>query len=460
MKKNVLILETNQKMSKEEKRKFAFWRNWNFVFMLLAYTMFYFVKYAYKKEYGDNASISASDFGTMAMVFNISYGVSKFLSGNIADRSNARYFMCIGLFMTSIINLFSGAYDNIIFITIMLAFVAWFQGFGYPPISRMFAAWFTKKERGTRMGVWSISHNIGGGLAPFLVIPIAFIPNDAIGHMFVPSIIGIVGAVICFFALKEKPSVVNLPRVEKYLDVQIEDVDIKDQGVKSSFKNNVMTVIKNKWLWVFVGGYLAMMVFRLGVGDFMFKYIKDHHHLGDKKTSGSAGKVAFMLFEFIGIPASIFAGWFTDIMVRKGRGRFGVLLGATLVSLVGLGILWGAPIGNKAVIFTGIIITSFSVWMVISMGGPIVMDLSPKRAVATSVGFKGITTYVGASIIGDKISGVIISSHGWNAYFGFILAIGILGGFAFLALRIWKPQPKEDGKYKEEYDELKEQETN
>lgn len=43
------------------------------------------------------------------------------------------------------------------------------QGMGAPPCSIVMTKWFSKKERGTKTGLWNISHNVGGMLVPPLV---------------------------------------------------------------------------------------------------------------------------------------------------------------------------------------------------------------------------------------------------------------------------------------------------
>ncbi len=74
--------------------------------------------------------LSRSDIGLLATLFYITYGVSKFVSGIVSDRSNARYFMGIGLIATGIINILFG------FSTSLWAFaVLWvlnaFSGLGF-----------------------------------------------------------------------------------------------------------------------------------------------------------------------------------------------------------------------------------------------------------------------------------------------------------------------------------------
>src|SRR5690606_29634635 len=47
-----------------------------------------------------------SELGLLSSIMSIMYGASKFLSGMIADRSNPRFFMSIGLIATGVATLF------------------------------------------------------------------------------------------------------------------------------------------------------------------------------------------------------------------------------------------------------------------------------------------------------------------------------------------------------------------
>ncbi len=48
--------------------------------------------------------MTRTDIGPLATLFYITYGLSKFFSGIVSDRSNARYFMGVGLIATGVVN--------------------------------------------------------------------------------------------------------------------------------------------------------------------------------------------------------------------------------------------------------------------------------------------------------------------------------------------------------------------
>ena len=40
----------------------------------------------------------------------------------------------------------------------------WVQGMGWPPCGRTMVHWFSISERGTKMSIWNVAHNVGGRL--------------------------------------------------------------------------------------------------------------------------------------------------------------------------------------------------------------------------------------------------------------------------------------------------------
>lgn len=98
--------------------------------------------------------------GELGMVFSavsLSYGISKFVMGNVSDRSNAKYFLPLGLILSAITMAFMGlspwATSSIAIMYVLLFINGWFQGMGWPPSGRVMVHWFSLRERGTKMGI-------------------------------------------------------------------------------------------------------------------------------------------------------------------------------------------------------------------------------------------------------------------------------------------------------------------
>ena len=88
--------------------------------------------------------------------------------GNVSDRSIARVFMALGLSCSALIMIFMGtvpyATSSVTIMFVLLLVNGWFQGMGWPPSGRVMVHWFSSNERGTKMAIWNVAHNIGGGM--------------------------------------------------------------------------------------------------------------------------------------------------------------------------------------------------------------------------------------------------------------------------------------------------------
>ena len=76
-----------------------------------------------------------TDIGLLATLFYITYGLSKFFSGIVSDRSNARYFMGLGLIATGVVNMCSATAPITIGITAPPTLCAVFHNAHQPPRS-------------------------------------------------------------------------------------------------------------------------------------------------------------------------------------------------------------------------------------------------------------------------------------------------------------------------------------
>ena len=93
------------------KKNYRYWRLRTFYSMYIGYALYYFTRSrfvyampAMQIELG----MSKVQLGMLCSILSLAYGVSKFLSGILGDKSNPRYFMSIGLILTGVFNLLFG----------------------------------------------------------------------------------------------------------------------------------------------------------------------------------------------------------------------------------------------------------------------------------------------------------------------------------------------------------------
>lgn len=146
--------------------RYRYWRRHILLTIWLGYALFYFTRKSFNAAVPEilaNGVLSRSDIGLLATLFYITYGVSKFVSGIVSDRSNARYFMGIGLIATGIINILFGFSTSLWAFAVLWVLNAFFQGWGSPVCARLLTAWYSRTERGGWWALWNTAHNVGGG---------------------------------------------------------------------------------------------------------------------------------------------------------------------------------------------------------------------------------------------------------------------------------------------------------
>ena len=148
-------------------KKYLYWRVRILYSMYFGYVVYYFTRKSLifaQPLLMQQMHISKASLGLLGSSFYLTYGVIKFLSGVISDKSNPRYFMAFGLIMTGILNLLFG-------FTSSMRYLHWFdlkwvfQGWGWPPCARLLTHWYAKSERRR----WNMEDLIrGGALIPII----------------------------------------------------------------------------------------------------------------------------------------------------------------------------------------------------------------------------------------------------------------------------------------------------
>ncbi len=120
--------------------------------MYLGYAVFYFTRKSFNFAMPDmlaSGMLNKADIGMLWTLFYITYGCSKFFSGIISDRANPRYFMGLGLMATGVINILFGLSSSLWLFTALWVANAFFQGWGWPPCSKLLTSWYSRSERGS-----------------------------------------------------------------------------------------------------------------------------------------------------------------------------------------------------------------------------------------------------------------------------------------------------------------------
>ena len=403
------------------KKEYQYWRIRIFYSMFIGYAFYYLTRKSFTFAMPgliQDLNLTKGDLGFLGSMLYITYGISKFASGILSDRSNARYFMAFGLLMTGVCNIFFGLSSSILFLALFWGLNGWFQGFGWPPCARFLTHWYSQNERGSWWSSWNVSHNVGAFAIPW-IIGACLAYFDWRAAMYVPGVLCILGGLFLLNRLRDTPQSLGLPPIEVFRNdfggVTKEDLD----GVQPSTREILVEhILKNKYIWMLSFAYFFVYVVRTGVNDWTALFL--HENKGYSRL-GANGIVS--LFEAGGFCGSLCAGWVSDKVFSAKRGPVNVLFAVGMLFSVLL--FWFVPEGYPWIDSASMFCIGFTVFGPQMLIGVAAAEMSHKKAAATSTGFAGCFAYMGAACAGYPL-GKIAQNYGWEGFFwSMIICCGI-----------------------------------
>lgn len=401
-----------------------------FVGIFFGYAGFYLVRLNFNlaMPYLVEQGYSRGALGFALSGVSIAYGLSKFLMGSVSDRSNARFFLPLGLAMSAVVSLTLGltrwATSSIAIMFFMLFLNGWFQGMGWPPCGRLMVHWWSHRERGRIVSIWNVAHNVGGGLiGPLFLVGLAWF-GDWHSAFYVPAVVALGVALFAVLMLRDTPQSLGLPSIEKYKNDYPEDYSERHEQEFTAREIFIQHILRNRLLWCIALANIFVYLLRYGVLDWAPTYLKEAKHFTVEKTSW-----AYFLYEWAGIPGTLLCGWVSDRFFQGRRGIVGILF----MVLVGIAtaVYWLNPPGNPMVDIAALVAVGFLIYGPVMLIGLHALELVPKKAAGTAAGFTGMFGYLGGSVAANALVGYTVDWFGWDGGFilllaGCVLAIGCI----------------------------------
>lgn len=389
---------------------YKYWRYRIFYSMLLGYAMYYLTRRSFTFAMPGmitDLGFDKSQLGILGSVLSIAYGMSKFISGVMADKSNPRYFMALGLFLTGICNICFGMSSSLLFFIIFWGANGLFQGFGWPACARSLTNWYSHSERGAWWSSVSVAHNLGAFVTPWIVGFCLYYFGWRYG-MYIPGIMCIAGAAFLINRLRDSPESLGLPSVEKFRN-DYPASKVENDQPKQSTRELLKEVLSNKYIWILAIAYFFLYVLRIGISDWTALFL---HEVKGYSTLASSGTSS--LFEAGGFCGCLFAGWSSDKFFKAKRGPVCVLF--ALGILCSICLFWAVPADYAVLDSVTIFLMGFAVFGPQMLIGICASELCHKKAAATANGFVGWIAYIGAASSGYPL-GYVIDQAGWEGAF-------------------------------------------
>ncbi len=404
-----------------------------FLGIFIGYASYYLVRKNFSLIMPDliEQGYTKAQLGWVLSAISISYGISKFIMGGISDRSNSKIFLSLGLVLSAAtmisMGLIPALTSSAIIMFIVLFFNGWFQGMGWPACGRTMVHWFSVSERGTKMSVWNVAHNIGGGLiGPLAILGIAIF-GDWQSALYFPAIIALIIAVGIYFIMEDTPQSCGLPSIEKWkneypVDYHPEKSEQELTAREIFFKY----VFSNRFLWYIALANAFVYLIRYGVLDWAPTYLKETRNL-DLSTSGWA----YFLYEYAGIPGTLLAGWLSDKAFKGQRAQVSIIYMVFVLLFVFA--YWFAQ--SMWLINLSLIAIGFLIYGPVMLIGVHALDLAPKKAAGTAAGFTGLFGYLGGALFANIAMGHIVDVFGWDGGF-YVLILASIISILLLTLTI------------------------
>ncbi|MEN8156802.1 MAG: glycerol-3-phosphate transporter [Bacteroidota bacterium] len=367
-----------------------------------------------------------SELGFAFAFLSIAYGLSKFFMGNVSDRSNVRIFMPLGLMLSALIMILLGvlpiATSSIFIMSILLFLNGWFQGMGWPPSGRTMVHWFSIKERGTKMSIWNVAHNVGGALMPVLAIYGVELFADWHAKFYFPGAVAIVVAIFIFLILKDRPESLGYPSIEDWREDYPNNNGSGDKPKNGISAMEIFTrhIFPNRLLWYIAFANAFVYLIRYGIQDWAPIYLIEVKGFAEVESSW-----AYSAYEIAAIPGTLICGWLSDKVFKGKRAPISIIYMALIV--VAVFIYWKNPVGNPAIDNICLIAIGFLIYGPVMLIGVHALDLVSKDAAGTAAGLTGLFGYfIGTSILANIVGGHVIERYGWQGYFWLMICASIV----------------------------------
>ena len=390
-----------------------------FLGIFIGYAGYYLVRKVFSLAMPDLVALgySKTQLGFALSGVSIAYGISKFIMGNVSDRSNARNFMTAGLLLSAFTMIIMGilpvATSSITIMFILLMMNGWFQGMGWPPSGRVMVHWFSIRERGTKMSIWNVAHNVGGGIiGPLAILGVAIFA-DWHAKLYFPGFIALAVAIITWFLLRDTPQSCGLPNIEAYKNDYPETYSEKFEQEMSAKEIFFKYIFKNKLLWSIAFANAFVYLVRYGVLDWAPLYLEENKGFSIQESGW-----AYFAYEWAGIPGTLLCGYLSDKVFKGKRAPVSIIY--MLLVMVSLFMYWTSEsilANSVALIFIG-----FLIYGPVMLIGVHALDLVPKKAAGTAAGLTGLFGYLGGALFANIAMGVVVDHWGWSG--GFVILIG------------------------------------
>jgi sugar phosphate permease len=343
--------------------------------------------------------------GLVGSAFLWVYALGQLVNGTLGQRSNARWFVAIGMLASALCNLAFGSASALWLMVGLWALNGWAQSMGWGPIIKTIRAWFDPRRRGRIASLFSpcfvlghlIAWTVGGWLTTTLGWRYAF---------WLPASIFVAVTVIWIIGIRPSPQSAGFPPLHQ-----------ADDPAPTGLGQMVGSLLRQPRLrWAALICVSASMV-KDGLTLWAPTMLVDVWHIPLSQAA-----LAASIVPLVGLAGSLLAGWTTDRYFRSHEMPAVVLLSLGLAgAMAGFLLLPGGDGAWLAVLLLGLSGTAaYGINSLLLTSLPLSFD-----APGAVAGFLDFASYVGGGI-SALVVGQLLTRQSWSTVYTYWLAATLL----------------------------------
>lgn len=306
-----------------------------FALTWIAYFGFYLTRYSFSaaKSSLDLPDMDEATMGLIDSVYLVSYAVGQFIWGALADKVGPRRVLLSGLLASIICAIAMGASTWLTAFLVINFLQGLAQSCGWAPLAKNLSCWYSRRERGRILGLWSTNYAAGSVVA----FTIAGGAIAWFGHwsfaFYVPAACLFVILLLLYFFHADRPQDVGLPSIDAYHGDLENGQDDNDEPKAET--TNWLGLIRQPMI-----GLLAFTYFLLKPTRYAILLWGPYYVTLKLQTGALFSATIASTFAIAGIFGAIIAGTISDMVFKARRVPFTVIclivLSITLFAFDGL----------------------------------------------------------------------------------------------------------------------------
>lgn len=371
--------------------------------MVVVYGLYYVCRLSLnvmKKPLVDSGYLTTEQLGYIGSALFFAYAVGKCANGFLADRSDIRKFMSVGLLVSALANLALGFPMPALLFAVLWGVNGYAQSMGAPASVVGLARWFSNRERGTYYGVWCTSHNLGEALTFILTSLVVTSFGWRCGFAGA-ALFGFAGVALAWAFYRDSPQSEGLPSIIEWSG---ERVPPEQAAEHASVGAGQKAVLKNWAVWMIALSSAFIYVSRYAINSWGIYFLEMKKGYTNLEASSIISVNAVC-----GLFGTLLSGVISDRLFGGRRNAPALLFG--VMNAVALCLFLLVPGSHKSVDVLAMVLFGTSIGVLFCfLGGLMAVDVAPKNAAGAALGVVGVASYLGAGVQ-DIVSGYLIKAQ-------------------------------------------------